>query len=71
MSNGDIGEKTADFFYPISIVEKEEVLEVCRKVGIDGICSISSDLATTTVNFVADAMGLAGNSTECAHLSTN
>ena len=39
---GDIGEKTADFFYPISIVEKEEILEVCRKIGIDGICSISS-----------------------------
>ena len=26
--NGDIGERTADFFYPISIVDKEAVLEL-------------------------------------------
>ena len=25
--DGSIGEKTADYFYPISIVEKEEILE--------------------------------------------
>ena len=29
---GDIGEKTADVFYPISIVEKEEILEKCREI---------------------------------------
>ena len=68
---GDVGERCADFFYPISIVEKEKILGVCREIGIDGICSISSDLATPTVCYVADAMGLTGNSTECAYLSTN
>ena len=25
--SGDIGEKTADYFYPISITEKEKILE--------------------------------------------
>ena len=34
---GDPGEKMADFFYPISIREKEEILEKCREIGIDGI----------------------------------
>lgn len=34
---GDIGEKTADYFYPVSIVEKEQILSVCRKIGIHGI----------------------------------
>ena len=28
---GDVGEKEADVFYPISIVEKERILEECRK----------------------------------------
>ena len=50
---GDIGERTADFFYPLSIVEKEKILERCREIGIDGICTIASDLAVVTVNYVA------------------
>ena len=65
------GEKTADFFYPISITEKEQILSKCKEIGIDGICTIASDLATVAVNYVANAMGLAGNSEECVKLSTN
>jgi len=68
---GDVGESTADFFYPISIVEKEAILEECRKIGIDGICSIASDLATLTVNYVAEKMGLRGNTMRCTEISTN
>ena len=68
---GDPGEKAADHFYPISITEKEKILEKCREIGISGITSISSDLAAVTVNFVADALHLAGNSPQCALFSTN
>lgn len=67
----DVGEKSADYFYPISIVEKEKILEQCRKIQIDGICSISSDLAMVTVNFVAEQMGLLGNTVKCTEQSTN
>ena len=68
---GDVGEKSADRFYPISITEKERILEECQKIGIDGICSISSDLAAITVNYVADRMKLTGNSPECVERTTN
>lgn len=68
---GDVGEKEADFFYPISIVEKEKILEKCKEIEIDGICSIASDLAVITVNYVANKMGLNGNSEECTRISTN
>ena len=68
---GDVGEATADFFYPISIVEKEAICEKCKEIGIDGICSIASDLAMLTVNYVADKMGLSGNSLSCTYKSTN
>ena len=70
-ASGDVGEKSADYFYPISIVEKEQILDKCKEIGINGICSIASDLAAITVNYVANAMGLVGNSPECAVISTN
>jgi len=68
---GDVGERLADRFYPISIVEKQAILDKCREIGIDGICTISSDLAAVTVNYVAQALGLPGNSMECTLKSTN
>ena len=67
----DVGEKIADYFYPISIVEKEEILSKCVEIGVDGVCTIASDLAVITANYVADKMGLVGNSLECTLKSTN
>lgn len=69
--SGDVGETAADFFYPISIVEKEKILDKCKEIDICGICSIASDLATITVNFVAEELGLCGNSMETTLKSTN
>lgn len=59
--SGDIGEKSADFFYPISIVEKEEIFNKCREIGVDAVCSVGSDLAVLTVNYVARKMGFPCN----------
>jgi biotin carboxylase len=67
----DVGEMAADHFYPISIVEKENILAKCKEIGVIGICSIASDLATITVNYVADKMHLIGNSMETTMASTN
>lgn len=67
----DVGEKSADYFYPISIIEKEQILEKCKEIEIDGICSIASDLASITVNYVANEMCLIGNSIESSLFSTN
>ena len=68
---GDIGEEIADYFYPISIVEIDEITKKCKEIGIDGICTIASDLASITVNKVANALGLVSNSLECTEISTN
>ena len=67
----DVGERIADYFYPISIVEKEEILSKCVEIGVDGVCTIASDLAVITVNYVADKMVLIGNSLDCTLKSTN
>lgn len=60
-----------DKFYPISIVDKEQILDVCRREQIDGITTIASDVAVPTVNYVAEALGLVGNSTETSEMCTN
>lgn len=70
-ASGDVGETEADHFYPVSIVEKEDILAKCQQIGICGICSIASDLAMVTVNYVAEKMGLCGNSIKATAKSTN
>ena len=68
---GDIGERTADHFYPISITEKEQILEECRKIRPEGVCSIASDLATVAVNYVSENLGLNSNAYEATLRCTN
>ncbi len=54
---GDVGEQSADVFHPISITEKEAIWQVCRDVGVQACCSIGSDLAVHTVNYVQRRLG--------------
>lgn len=68
---GAVGEKTADYFYPVSIVEIDKILEICREIQPDAVASIASDLANITVSRVAEGLGLPGNSPECIEISTN
>jgi len=51
----------ADYFHPISILEKELILEKCKEIGIDGVISICSDISMPMVAYVAQGMGLIGN----------
>lgn len=69
--DGAVGAEFADFFYPISIIEKEKILEKCKKINPDAVISIASDLATITVNYLAEKLNLTGNSLECTKISTN
>ena len=63
---GAVCKDICDVFYPISITEKDEILRICREEHIDGVCTIASDVAAPTVAYVAEKMGLAGNSYEAA-----
>lgn len=53
--------KYADEYHNISIVEKEQVLELARKLKIDGIVSYASDVGAPTAAYVAEKMGLPTN----------
>ena len=63
---GAVCKEFCDVFYPISITEKEAILRICQEEQIDGICTIASDVAAPTVAYVAQEMGLVGNSYEAA-----
>ena len=61
----------ADYYYPISIVEKEQILEKCKEIGIFGVTSIANDSCVPIVSYVAEKMGLPGNSFEDSLVSTD
>lgn len=69
--DGSIGERTADYFYPISIIEKEEILEKCKEIEPEAVVTIASDLANITVQYLAEKLGMPCNSAESIYISTN
>ncbi len=68
---GAVCKNLVDEFYPISIVEKEQILAICQDKHIDGICTIASDVAAPTVAYIAEKMRLVGNSYACALKANN
>ena len=68
---GVVCKDVTDEFFPVSIVEKEQILEICQEKRVDGICTIASDVAAPTVAYVAEKMGLVGNSYEVAVRANN
>ncbi len=69
--DGAVCRDYADKYYPISIVEKEKILSVCREEKVDGITTIATDIAVPTINYIAHELGLTGNSIETGYIATN
>ena len=69
--DGAVCKDVCDYFYPISILDQEKILEICQLVKIDGITSIASDSAVPTICFVAEKLGLISNSYNDALSATN
>ncbi|WP_228435739.1 ATP-grasp domain-containing protein [Chryseobacterium pennipullorum] len=61
----------SDYFYDVSVLEKDIILEKCTEVGIDGIVTIATDICVPTIAYVANKLNLPGNSIECSLLTTN
>ena len=69
--DGAVCKTVADQFYPISIIDKESILQKCKEIGINGITSIASDTAVPTINYVASKLGLISNSDDYSQVTTN
>ena len=59
---GAVCKDLCDVFYPVSVMEKEEITRLCKAEHIDGVCTIASDVAAPTVAYVVEQLGLSGNS---------
>ena len=68
---GAVCREHADRFYPVSILEKEKISNICRQENVDAVTTIASDAAVPTVNFVASELHLPGNSIHSGRLSTD
>lgn len=70
-NRGNVIMDICDYFYDISITDKEAILKKCTEINIDGIISIASDIAMPTVNYIANKLNLTGNDNECTIKTTN
>lgn len=68
---GAVAKDFCSKFYPISTIEKENILQVCANELIDGIMTIATDVAVPTVNYVAAKLGLTANSIYSSTITTN
>lgn len=52
--------KYVDYFYPISIFEKEKILEKCKEIGIDGVVA-TTELTIAISSYISQELKLNGN----------
>ena len=55
------GHAFSDEYHNVSTTDKDAVLDLARKLNVDGIASYASDVSQPTVAFVAERLGLPGN----------
>jgi biotin carboxylase len=70
-SEGAVCKDYSDYFYPISILDKESVFVKCEEIKIDGITTIATDMAVPTICYVAEKLNLISNSYCSSLISTN
>lgn len=66
-----ICKEEADYFYDISVLEKELILKECTKIGIDGILTVATDICIPVISYIAERLQLIGNTIQCAHVTTH
>lgn len=63
--------KFADEYYNVSTTDRQAVLELAKKLNIDGIWSYASDVSAPTVAYVAEKLGLPTNPLKVVEILTN
>ncbi len=68
---GDIGEKTADVYHPIDILNYELLWEEVQMINPCGVASIASELAMHPMNYLLRKMNIPCNSLETERIATD
>ena len=63
--------KFADEYHNVSTIDKEKILELAKKLKIDGIWSYASDVSAPTAAYVAEKMGLPTNPLKSVEILTH
>ena len=64
------GHQYSDEYYNVSTTDLDGVLELAKKLNIDGIVAYASDPAAPTAAYVAEKLGLPGNPYESVKICT-
>lgn len=65
-----IAADSVDCFYPISITEKDEFLQKCKEIGINGVVA-TNEFTISVAAYVAEQMGLNGISYDVSKMITD
>ena len=57
---GAVCREVVDYFHPVSIVEKDEIVRICSELNINGVVSNASELTAEIVAYVSEKLGLNG-----------
>ena len=68
---GAIGEKTADVYHPVNILDYDLLWTEVQKINPCGVASIASELAMHPMNFLLRKMGIPCNSPETEKIATD
>ena len=68
---GAIGEKTADVYHPVNILDYDLLWGEVQKISPCGVASIASELAMHPMNFLLRKMGIPCNSEKTERIATN
>ncbi|MCM1142817.1 MAG: ATP-grasp domain-containing protein [Muribaculum sp.] len=69
--HGEIGERTADVYHPVNILDFDLLWEECQKLNPCGVASVCSELAMHPMNFLLRKLGIPCNSLETETITTN
>lgn len=71
VKSGQIGERSADYFYPIDIMNFDKMWEVCKDLGAVGVGLIASEPGMHAQHFLLRKMGIPCNSEWTEEATTN
>ncbi len=61
---GAVCKEVVDRFYPVSVLEKDRIVELCRQEQVNGVVTNASDLLAEICAYVSGKLGLHGNDHE-------
>lgn len=69
--HGEIGERTADVYHPVNILDYDLLWDECRKLNPCGVASVCSELAMHPMNYLLRKLNIPCNSLETETITTN